>query len=158
MRFLYDVDGFCFVLVKSIPASNMNRILHRNYLATRFRILLKIQLKYSAREKILSPFGTQKKKGECKKYFPFHLIFHSLNIEMEKLVEWNETWPEEFSYRRWEKQFQSTSQFRSASRTSRKGIFSETPSYISSIAWRTVDFFCLLYLLEASDAKLELLL
>lgn len=79
MGFLYDVDGFCFVLVKSIPASNMNRILHRNYLATRFRILLKIQLKYSAREKILSPFGTQKKGGVQKIFsisFNFPFIKH----------------------------------------------------------------------------------
>lgn len=41
------------------------------------------QLKYFVRENIFTP----KKKGSEEKYFPFHLIFHSLNIQMEKLVE-----------------------------------------------------------------------
>lgn len=58
------------------------------------------KLKYSERENIF-PHQNPKIRETSAKYFPFHLIFHSLNIEMEKLVEWNETWPKNFQLCQW---------------------------------------------------------
>ena len=46
-----------------------------------------LKLKYSERESIFKHENPQKKGTTNEKYFPFHLIFHSLNTEMEKLVE-----------------------------------------------------------------------
>lgn len=67
------------------------------------------------------------------KYFPFHLIFHSLNIEMEKLVEYSATWPTKNSPRA----VQSASQFRSHHVHPAKGT--RNPSFIF-VQGKTVDF------------------